>query len=107
MEEEVGFEPTERVNVRQFSRLLQSTALALLHTVVSDVSQLYKINFFCQESCYQLFIVLEAYLQNSLIVQELFLNCPLNMHKIFLNSPHRFYQKLFRELLQPFLLQEI
>ena len=32
--EEVGFEPTVRVNVRQFSRLLQSTALALLHTVV-------------------------------------------------------------------------
>ena len=34
--EEVGFEPTERVNVRQFSRLLQSTALALLHTVVDN-----------------------------------------------------------------------
>lgn len=33
MEEEVGFEPTERVNVRQFSRLLQSTALALLQGV--------------------------------------------------------------------------
>ena len=36
MEEEVGFEPTERVNGRQFSRLLQSTALALLHTVVDN-----------------------------------------------------------------------
>ena len=34
MEEEVGFEPTVRVNVRQFSRLLQSTALALLHSIV-------------------------------------------------------------------------
>ena len=32
-QEEVGFEPTERVNVRQFSRLLQSTALALLHSI--------------------------------------------------------------------------
>ena len=28
--EEVGFEPTVRSHVRQFSRLLQSTALALL-----------------------------------------------------------------------------
>ena len=31
--EEVGFEPTVRVNVRQFSRLLQSTALALLQSI--------------------------------------------------------------------------
>ena len=35
--EEVGFEPTERVNVRQFSRLLQSTALALLHTIAGCI----------------------------------------------------------------------
>ena len=47
MEEEVGFEPTVRVNVRQFSRLLQSTALALLHTVVGCIL-LYVINFCCQ-----------------------------------------------------------
>ena len=47
MEEEVGFEPTVRVNVRQFSRLLQSTALALLHTVVGCIL-LYVINFYCQ-----------------------------------------------------------
>ena len=47
MEEEVGFEPTVRVNVRQFSRLLQSTALALLHTVVGCIL-LYVINFSCQ-----------------------------------------------------------
>ena len=47
MEEEVGFEPTVRVNVRQFSRLLQSTALALLHSVVGCIL-LYVINFYCQ-----------------------------------------------------------
>ena len=45
MEEEVGFEPTERVNVRQFSRLLQSTALALLHSVVGYIIILLPQNF--------------------------------------------------------------
>ena len=34
MEEEVGFEPTVRSHVRRFSRPLQSTALALLQTIV-------------------------------------------------------------------------
>lgn len=34
MEEEVGFEPTVPVKVRQFSRLLQSTALAFLRAIV-------------------------------------------------------------------------
>ncbi len=46
MEEEVGFEPTERVNVRQFSRLLQSTALALLQGVW--ITLFYSLIFFCQ-----------------------------------------------------------
>ena len=46
MEEEVGFEPTERVNVRQFSRLLQSTALALLQGVW--IHLFYTLNFYCQ-----------------------------------------------------------
>ena len=42
VEEEVGFEPTERLHVRQFSRLLRSTALALLqNSVVSCSSILY------------------------------------------------------------------
>ena len=45
MEEEVGFEPTERVNVRQFSRLLQSTALALLQRT-------YRIPFILLEQNY-------------------------------------------------------
>ena len=35
MEEEVGFEPTERSHVRRFSRPLQSTALALLRVLGS------------------------------------------------------------------------
>ena len=34
--EEVGFEPTERLHVRQFSRLLRSTALALLQNNYSS-----------------------------------------------------------------------
>ncbi len=45
--EEVGFEPTERVNVRQFSRLLQSTALALLQGVW--ILSFYPLNFYCQD----------------------------------------------------------
>ena len=50
MEEEVGFEPTERGNVRQFSRLLQSTALALLHSVVGYTYILSNQNFLSRYS---------------------------------------------------------
>ena len=49
MEEEVGFEPTERSHVRRFSRPLQSTALALLRAIVSDVLLYYQFKINCQE----------------------------------------------------------
>src|SRR5574344_1274179 len=48
MEEEVGFEPTERSHVRRVSRPLRSTALALLHLVVSVVFTVYQLNIHCQ-----------------------------------------------------------
>ena len=57
--EEVGFEPTERVNVRQFSRLLQSTALALLQTV-------FWIPLYC--TCTKFFVNIFFYITSSSIL---------------------------------------
>ena len=53
----MGFEPTERVNVRQFSRLLQSTALALLQKLLLDMFLFYYIKIFCQDTKKKLFLL--------------------------------------------------
>ena len=63
MEEEVGFEPTERVNVRQFSRLLQSTALALLHPIAGYVSFLHN-HFLLSTMCDSVFYLQDLFFMN-------------------------------------------
>ena len=69
--EEVGFEPTERVNVRQFSRLLQSTALALLHSI-AGYSPILQYQFpLSTETVSQLIQICPLILQNIIKMDDL------------------------------------